>query len=76
MQTKTVPPLQSSMYMNVKEASSLKNSVASQYVDVSNLPSESLKMATAMMTTGPIIFLYPFVQRYFIGGITVGAVKG
>ena len=28
------------------------------------------------MTTGPIIFLYPFVQRYFIGGMTVGAVKG
>ena len=76
LQNMTVLPLQYRLYKIVNEASSLKNSVASQYVDVSNLPSESLKMATAMMTTGPIIFLYPFVQRYFIGGITVGAVKG
>jgi len=39
-------------------------------------PTESLKMATAVIATGPIIFLYPFVQRYFIKGLTVGAVKG
>ena len=76
LQNKEVLPLQYRLYKIVNEAQSLKNSVASQYVDVNNLPSESLKMATAMMTTGPIIFLYPFVQRYFIGGITVGAVKG
>ena len=76
LQNKDVLPLQYRLYKIVNEASALKNSVASQYVDVNNLPSESLKMATAMMTTGPIIFLYPFVQRYFIGGITVGAVKG
>ena len=76
LQNKTVLPLQYRLYKIVNEAQSLKNSVASQYVDVNNLPSESLKMATAMMTTGPIIFLYPFIQRYFIGGMTVGAVKG
>ena len=76
LQNKEILPLQYRLYKIINEASSLKNSVASQYVDVNNLPSESLKMATAMMTTGPIIFLYPFVQRYFIGGITVGAVKG
>jgi ABC-type glycerol-3-phosphate transport system permease component len=33
-------------------------------------------MATAVLTTGPLIFLYPFVLKYFIAGITVGAVKG
>ncbi len=76
LQNKTVLPLQYSLYKIINEAQSLKNSVASQYVTVDSLPSESLKMATAMMATGPIIFLYPFVQRYFIGGITVGAVKG
>ena len=76
LQNRAVLPLQYRLYKIVNEAQSLKNSVASQYVDVNNLPSESLKMATAMMTTGPIIFLYPFIQRYFIGGITVGAVKG
>ena len=76
LQNKTVLPLQYSLYKIINEAQSLKNSVASQYITVDSLPSESLKMATAMMATGPIIFLYPFVQRYFIGGITVGAVKG
>ena len=76
LQNMQVLPLQYRLYKIVNEAQSLKNSVAAQYVTVSNLPTESLKMATAMMTTGPIIFLYPFVQRYFIGGITVGAVKG
>ena len=76
LQNKSVLPLQYSLYKIINEAQSLKNSVASQYVTVDSLPSESLKMATAMMATGPIIFLYPFVQRYFIGGITVGAVKG
>ena len=76
LQNKDILPLQYRLYKIINEAQSLKNSVASQYVTVDSLPSESLKMATAMMTTGPIIFLYPFVQRYFIGGITVGAVKG
>jgi len=33
-------------------------------------------MATAVVATGPIILLYPFVQKYFVAGLTVGAVKG
>ncbi len=44
--------------------------------DISKLPTQSIKMATAVIATGPIVLLYPFVQRYFIGGLTVGAVKG
>lgn len=45
-------------------------------VDTSNLPSESIKMATAVVSIGPIILLYPFVQRYFVSGLTIGSVKG
>lgn len=41
-----------------------------------SLPSEGIKMATAIITIGPVIFVYPFVQRYFIKGLTVGSVKG
>lgn len=45
-------------------------------VPIPDLPGESLKMAMAMIATGPIILLYPFVQKYFVQGLTVGAVKG
>lgn len=43
---------------------------------VRNPPTEGIKMATAVITIGPIILLYPFLQKYFIKGIVVGAVKG
>jgi putative aldouronate transport system permease protein len=45
-------------------------------VNVSNLPSQTFRMAMAVVTVGPIIFAYPFFQRYFIRGLTLGAVKG
>ena len=40
-----------------------------------NMPSESLKMALTVIVTGPIILVYPFIQKYFVSGITIGAVK-
>lgn len=45
-------------------------------VNVSELPSQTFRMAMAVVTVGPIIFAYPFFQRYFIRGLTIGAVKG
>ncbi len=41
-----------------------------------SIPSEGIKMATCIATIGPIILVYPFVQKYFVKGIMVGAVKG
>jgi putative aldouronate transport system permease protein len=40
------------------------------------VPSESLKMATAIVTIGPIVLLYPFLQKYYVKGLVVGSVKG
>lgn len=40
------------------------------------LPTESVKLANAVVATGPILLLYPFLQKYFVQGITIGAVKG
>ena len=45
-------------------------------ISTADLPSESIKMATAVVATGPIILVYPFVQKYFVSGLTIGAVKG
>ncbi|GHV24133.1 ABC transporter permease [Spirochaetia bacterium] len=39
-------------------------------------PRESFKMAASIITMGPIVLLYPFLQRYFIKGMIVGAIKG
>lgn len=43
---------------------------------MASIPSDSVRMALVIVTTGPILLLYPFVQRYFVKGIMVGAVKG
>ncbi|GGG61159.1 carbohydrate ABC transporter permease [Paenibacillus radicis (ex Gao et al. 2016)] len=39
-------------------------------------PSNSIQLATVCLTIGPIVLLYPFLQKYFVKGITIGAVKG
>lgn len=49
---------------------------AAMNANVSEIPAESTKMATVIITIGPIMLVYPFVQKYFIKGITIGAVKG
>lgn len=41
-----------------------------------DLPNKTLQMAMAVVGIGPIVLAYPFFQRYFIKGLTVGAVKG
>jgi putative aldouronate transport system permease protein len=69
-------PLQLILYNLINTASYLKNSLAGQNIEVENLPTETIKMATAVVATTPIIMAYPFVQKYFVSGITIGAVKG
>ena len=40
------------------------------------LPQETSRMAMALIAVGPIIFAYPFFQKYFVKGLTIGAIKG
>lgn len=48
---------------------------ASGYQVAAQMPKETIKMAIVVISTLPIIFAYPFFQRYFVNGLTVGAVK-
>lgn len=60
---------------NVTFLQSSPNAGMMQQVSAS-IPTEGIKMAVTIVTIGPIILLYPFVQKYFVKGIMVGAVKG
>ena len=40
------------------------------------IPNHGIQLATVCMTIGPILLLYPFLQRHFVKGLTIGAVKG
>jgi len=45
-------------------------------VDGIDIPTNTFRIATMFVTIGPIVIVYPFVQRYFVKGIMIGAIKG
>ena len=45
-------------------------------IDISKLPNESARMAMCVLAAGPMLFIFPFFQKYFVKGLTVGAIKG
>jgi len=69
-------PLQYMLYDLLMRTQALAQIANQAGVRVESLPAESLKMAMAVVATGPVILFYPFVQRYFVKGITIGSVKG
>jgi len=71
--------LQYLMYKTMKNlqflaANSSNNANAS--AEIAKIPGETVRMAMAMIGAGPIFLAYPFFQKYFVSGLTVGAVKG
>jgi len=78
MRTPTKYSLQFYLYNMLNAAKALAE-LAAQGGSVNlsaELPSETTKLAMAVVATGPIIMVYPFIQRYFVSGLTIGAVKG
>ena len=69
-------PLQYFLYNIINSQIALNNISASAVIKVENIPTDTFKLAVTIITTGPIVLLYPFLQKYFIKGMMVGAVKG
>lgn len=74
--TATKYPLQYFLQKMVNQTSIDSLTSLGHVIDAASVPTQSVKMATAVLATGPIILLYPFVQRFFVSGLTVGSVKG
>ena len=70
-------PIQTYLYRIVASASASK-AVVSMPIGVSaqQVSSQSVRLATMVVTTFPIICVYPFLQKYFVKGILVGSIKG
>ena len=68
--------LQFYLYDMVNASQALKQMAQNTNIDTTQLPTQSVKLAMAVVATGPVLIFYPFVQKYFVSGITVGAVKG
>lgn len=70
-------PLQYFLYKILNSMNALSSMGAQSIRPIADLiPSETFKFAMTIITIGPIVLVYPFLQKYFIKGITVGAVKG
>ncbi|MCM1044578.1 MAG: carbohydrate ABC transporter permease [Candidatus Gastranaerophilales bacterium] len=74
-------PLQYFLYKRINDIEGYKKLIANgtvsgAVVSSMSLPTQTLKMALTIVVTGPIVLAYPLVQKYFVQGITIGAVKG
>lgn len=81
IQEEKMYPLQYFLYQQVNNIEAYKklisnSTVSSAVVSSMSLPTQTLKMALTIVVTGPIVLAYPVVQKYFVQGITIGAVKG
>jgi putative aldouronate transport system permease protein len=73
-----IQPLQLLLYSiisNIQFLRTMNNSPEMQAL-WSSVPTEGLRMAMVVITIGPMILLYPFLQKYYVKGIMIGAVKG
>ena len=72
IQSEKYKPLQLKLQMMIQSATTSESEA-----DASTSPNpEMLKSASIMFATIPIIIVYPFVQKYFVSGVMIGAVKG
>ncbi|MBE5867280.1 MAG: carbohydrate ABC transporter permease, partial [Lachnospiraceae bacterium] len=69
-------PLQYLLMRMLRNVDAMKEMARTVGIAVGEVPTNSLRMATTVVAIGPIVFLYPYVQKFFTTGLTVGAIKG
>ncbi len=75
IKTETLKLIQYKLYQMVASATEAQTTTLSEAAAVTSTP-EVLQAAAIMFVTIPIICIYPFLQKYFVKGVMVGAVKG
>ncbi|QGQ98755.1 carbohydrate ABC transporter permease [Paenibacillus psychroresistens] len=78
IEKESLVPLQFMLYRmmnNIQFLTSSSNQLPPGMVNAV-LPSESARMAMAILAAGPMLLVFPFFQKHFVRGLTVGAVKG
>ena len=74
--SKELYPLQYYLNNILTKAQAMNAAAARSGIPASEVPGEPMKLAMTVVATGPIVLLYPFLQKYFVKGVTIGAVKG
>lgn len=75
--SEALQPLQLKLYNLIKGSTTLDiSTLEGNSADLGYSISESIESASIIFATLPILVVYPFLQRYFVSGVTVGAVKG
>ena len=62
--------------LNIKLLQENNNVYISDMISMESIPTETVRMAMAIVVAGPALIIFPFFQKYFVKGLTVGSVKG
>ena len=69
-------PMQVVLRSMIQSANVSQELMTTSTMEIAQLPPETVKMATVVVAILPILIIYPFLQKYFIKGMLIGAVKG
>lgn len=64
------------MMQNIQQLNQNSQFAANASEQMMKIPSDGARMALCLIAMGPILVVYPFFQKYFIQGLTIGSLKG
>ena len=81
IEDKNLYPLQYLLQVMLRNIQEILNSMKNEMISPDNLaltrlPTDSVRMAMCLLAAGPMLLVFPFFQKYFARGMTIGSVKG